>query len=1158
MIFTESTIKISNNVSKMDSTIVLYRGDKNVEIRFTILQSPFKYSNTVATNVIESTNASYGQLVIKTPNDKPPIFSEVSATKEGTVLFTITKEMIDEIEEVGVYTFQIRLMDENKQSRVTIPPVENGIEIKEPIAIEDDNTTNVVGLAKANYAVATLSDVDTPTFDDNGKYIKTNWNDGDIITNASLNKIEDGIYTTNENVTATKKYVDDNKIAYTISSKVLTTVPASSIKLDESITVNNVSINGDRRYYIEFLGSKKLCSLSIDEEIGNATTCSINNYVIEVLNDSSNISMSVSKINTNDTTTDTFTDLVIYEEEVKYLDNKYLETDLVLQNSISLGRIGDIGTGSSAIGYDVEASGDYSHAEGDNTESSGESSHAEGVNTIASGNYSHAEGNNTKASGESSHAEGYSTTASGDYSHAEGNSTTASGYASHAEGSTTTASGVNSHAEGDYTTASGASSHAEGYGSKASSQFQHVQGKYNIEDKDRKYAHIVGNGAGDAKRSNAHTVDWQGNAWYSGKVTAGAAPVEDMDLTTKKYVDDNMKTAINDVKGDLGTEELTTTAKNLKGAVNELNTQCKDIAKQTITTEERNKLTSLNNYDDTSIKNDIQAQKTRIDNLATLKEGSTTGDAELIDGRTGANGTIYKNIGDAIRAQCGNLNTLLDIEYEPISNNCIDDSKYVGKNFDSIFGHSGNKKFKLDKKLTSSRLKGYIELEDGTQPSTAFQIYLASTIEGIDGIQLSIGGTYISAPNFDKYDIISVDCWSVYDKNIKTFFIGNYDDEYDNFKTRPKSKTINTMETKLTSIQPEQCSFFTKVNNLLKNVALQKGYGINPNYGMPDKLTGIERTTTDFMELRDDCKSTYCNINGYIYYYDENKKYLQSISPQNLETPAGIVALPQSATKIKYIRYTFVTEDDAALATYWITDQGKPYENDKLYIPKDIIEDMNNKTESWYKGKKICAYGDSVTEQNKWQSFVSSYFNCSFYNRGVGGTTVTQVNSSTNHMSADSRIETIPTDSDVILVFGGHNDWSSASINIGDIKTEALSESTSFKSAFALMLKKIQTRCPNAKIITMTPVGGRTEEASVNQDKQFYIRDLCMTDFANAVKEVSAYYGIPCIDINGNSGINTLNHTTYIADIIHPNSEGGKLIANEVINGLKRFEPIVF
>ena len=539
MIFTESTIKISNNVSKMDSTIVLYRGDKNVEIRFTILQSPFKYSNTVATNVIESTNASYGQLVIKTPNSKPPIFSEVSATKEGTVLFTITKEMIDEIEELGVYTFQIRLMDENKQSRVTIPPVENGIEIKEPIAIEDDNTTNVVGLAKANYAVATLSDVDTPAFDDAGKYIKTNWNDGDIITNASLNKIEDGIYTTNENVTATKKYVDDNKITYTVSSKVLATVPASDIKLDGEIAVNNIFINKDRRYYIEFLNNEKLCSLLINGENGDFITCSIGNYSIGIYNNTFNISIYIDKINTSDTT-DTFTDLIIYEEEVKYLDNKYLETDLVLQNSISLGRIGDIGTGSSAIGLYVTATGNASHAEGSGTAASGDSSHAEGSNTTASADSSHAEGNSTEASGNYSHAEGSTTTASGDYSHAEGSGTAASGMFSHAEGSTTTASGVNSHAEGDYTTASGVSSHAEGYGSKASSQFQHVQGKYNIEDKDRKYAHIVGNGAGDAKRSNAHTLDWQGNAWYSGKVTTGAAPVEDMDLTTKKYVDDKV------------------------------------------------------------------------------------------------------------------------------------------------------------------------------------------------------------------------------------------------------------------------------------------------------------------------------------------------------------------------------------------------------------------------------------------------------------------------------------------------------------------------------------------------------------------------------------------------------------------------------------------
>lgn len=45
---------------------------------------------------------------------------------------------------------------------------------------------------------------------------------------------------------------NDNNVIKTISSKVLATVPASNITLDELITVNNVSINKDRRYYIEF------------------------------------------------------------------------------------------------------------------------------------------------------------------------------------------------------------------------------------------------------------------------------------------------------------------------------------------------------------------------------------------------------------------------------------------------------------------------------------------------------------------------------------------------------------------------------------------------------------------------------------------------------------------------------------------------------------------------------------------------------------------------------------------------------------------------------------------------------------------------------------------------------------------------------------------
>lgn len=654
MIFTESTIKISNNVSKMDSTIVLYRGDKNVEIRFTILQSPFKYSNTVATNVIESTNASYGQLVIKTPNSKPPIFSEVSATKEGTILFTITKEMIDEIEEVGVYTFQIRLMDENKQSRVTIPPVENGIEIKEPIAIEDDNTTNVVGLAKANYAVATLSDVDTPAFDDNGQYIKTNWNDGDIITNASLNKIEDGIYTTNENVTATKKYVDDkvtvkilpvdynkncatnvadlephsiymspndakflylgyeklsgdfsgffisgnphgkfiytgakddtkievilegicytayfktdtvdphtektvfyltknntteftpsndyepatkkyvddNKIGYIKSETVGETIDTSTMinsfnnnsYIYESNNVTYLEIGKEYHVIVNGVRYRTLCinNMPGNDPIYETIIVTGNGFSISIMNKMGyntkyypDNTKCAYEINLSNELLAAPPTIQILKMDIEYIPTYLMPKDLEILNSISFNRIGDIGIGSAAIGYKNTASNDFTFAVGIQTTASAPGAHAEGGLTVAKASYSHAEGFKSGSTGEYSHVEGI----------------------------VCESSGQGSHAEGYYTVSSGQRSHSEGCFTEAASQYQHVQGKYNVVDSNGVYAHIVGNGTGKNNRHNAHTLDWQGNAWYSGKVTTGAAPVEDMDLTTKKYVDDKV------------------------------------------------------------------------------------------------------------------------------------------------------------------------------------------------------------------------------------------------------------------------------------------------------------------------------------------------------------------------------------------------------------------------------------------------------------------------------------------------------------------------------------------------------------------------------------------------------------------------------------------
>ena len=215
------------------------------------------------------------------------------------------------------------------------------------------------------------------------------------------------------------------------------------------------------------------------------------------------------------------------EEKELYTDCLYNKDDseMVIDTSNLISKENPVFTGSISLG----------RKEGTTV---GEGSYAVGASVTASGAFSHAEGFFTDASGSDSHAEGYSTKASGSDSHAEGFGAKALGSKSHAEGFNTTASGQSSHAEGVSTSASGDYSHVEGCGTIALGDYQHVQGKYNIKDTKGKYAHIVGNGSDADTCSNAHTLDWDGNAWYAGKLSQEGTPTDSKDLVTKKYVDD--------------------------------------------------------------------------------------------------------------------------------------------------------------------------------------------------------------------------------------------------------------------------------------------------------------------------------------------------------------------------------------------------------------------------------------------------------------------------------------------------------------------------------------------------------------------------------------------------------------------------------------------
>lgn len=206
------------------------------------------------------------------------------------------------------------------------------------------------------------------------------------------------------------------------------------------------------------------------------------------------------------------------------------------------------GLSTTASGYSSHSEGEHSvasglvsHAEGYETSAVGDNSHSEGLSTKANGPQSHAEGASTVASGQTSHAEGDHTASRGNYSHSEGQGTLAFGYDSHSEGFYTVASGSHSHAEGNATRAEGESSHSEGIDTKATSSAQHVQGVCNIEDSEGVYLDIIGNGVDTDHRSNAATVDKQGNAWYAGNVYVGSTSGTNRDegskkLATEEYV----------------------------------------------------------------------------------------------------------------------------------------------------------------------------------------------------------------------------------------------------------------------------------------------------------------------------------------------------------------------------------------------------------------------------------------------------------------------------------------------------------------------------------------------------------------------------------------------------------------------------------------------
>ena len=201
---------------------------------------------------------------------------------------------------------------------------------------------------------------------------------------------------------------------------------------------------------------------------------------------------------------------------------------------------------------------------------------------------------------------------------------------------------------------------------------------------------------------------------------------------------------------------------------------------------------------------------------------------------------------------------------------------------------------------------------------------------------------------------------------------------------------------------------------------------------------------------------------------------------------------------------------------------------------------------------KINFLGDSITEGHGVQPeecFVSCFASKSgaiCRNYGIGGTRIAQQRIPSEEPQWDldfcQRVDQMDPDADVVVVFGGTNDFGHGDAPMGTMNDR---DTMSFYGALHTLYTKLIARFPTSLIVVATPLHRICEDMPVSPSGRFF-RHYPLHDYVCAIREVAEFYALPVLDLYAKSGlqprVDVINQQ-YFLDGLHPNSVGHKLLA---------------